>query len=362
MSTRVLDLTRTSPAPPLEVTASPAVDFVIGILVFASPETVDTLDEGPAWFDEVRTLASAELLNELGWFDQGAGKLLGSLIGPAVLPRPAPNVPDYIERLAALDPVDLWLLLCGARVPPVRDALGGEIVADAARGDAAAREEVRRRATVLAPEEEAEFDALLSRSADETHELSIRFLRRWYHDIYERREADVAEALERDAHAKRRLARSMTPLSLIESATNGLEFATEPWIRHVILTPHIAMRPWNVMSGHDQSAILCYPVADESLGIDPTAPPPKMVRLHRALGDEKRLRMLKVLTKGPASLQELATAAGLAKSSAHHHLVILRSAGLVKATTSGDGRYSLRREGVAEAGATLAEFLGEEAR
>jgi DNA-binding transcriptional ArsR family regulator len=82
-----------------------------------------------------------------------------------------------------------------------------------------------------------------------------------------------------------------------------------------------------------------------------------LVRLHKALGDEKRLRMLKVLAQGPATLQELADAVGLAKSSAHHHTVILRSAGLVRVTLEENSRYSLRREFIPEASAMLGTFL-----
>ena len=48
---------------------------------------------------------------------------------------------------------------------------------------------------------------------------------------------------------------------------------------------------------------------------------------------------------------------GLAKSSAHHHLVILRSAGLVKVTTGEESIYTLRRDVIPEASAMLGSFL-----
>jgi DNA-binding transcriptional ArsR family regulator len=120
------------------------------------------------------------------------------------------------------------------------------------------------------------------------------------------------------------------------------------------------MRPWNVLCSHDGFFILGYPVADESLGIDATAPPPGLLRLYKALGDEKRLRMLKILARSSATLQELADGVGLAKSSAHHHLVILRSAGLVRVTTEELSRYTLRRDVIPEASALLESFIGRE--
>jgi DNA-binding IclR family transcriptional regulator len=61
---------------------------------------------------------------------------------------------------------------------------------------------------------------------------------------------------------------------------------------------------------------------------------------------------------GEASLGELAEAAGLAKSTAHHHLAHLRAAGLV--TLRGNAReywYGLRAEGLREARSLLGELL-----
>ena len=117
------------------------------------------------------------------------------------------------------------------------------------------------------------------------------------------------------------------------------------------------MRPWNLMNAYDDVSVVCYPVADESLGVDHTAPPARLVRLHKALGDEKRLRILKRLAGGGATLQELADQVGLAKSSTHHHLVILRSAGLIRVTLEDDSRYTLRPEFIPEATRWLEAFL-----
>jgi DNA-binding transcriptional ArsR family regulator len=153
------------------------------------------------------------------------------------------------------------------------------------------------------------------------------------------------------------MAAQLSTEALIEAATNGLQFRQEPWARRVLLIPHIALRPWNTMGAWEELYIIGYPVADESLGVGASSPPANLIRLHKALGDEKRLRMLKILAKGTASLQQLAQATGLAKSSAHHHLVILRSAGLVKVTTGEESIYTLRRDFLPEASAMLEAFL-----
>jgi DNA-binding transcriptional ArsR family regulator len=79
--------------------------------------------------------------------------------------------------------------------------------------------------------------------------------------------------------------------------------------------------------------------------------------LGRALADEGRVRMLRHLAAGDASLVELAEAACVARSTAHHHLSYLRAAGLV--TMHGNMRaywFTLRRNGLADARRVLAEL------
>jgi DNA-binding transcriptional ArsR family regulator len=81
------------------------------------------------------------------------------------------------------------------------------------------------------------------------------------------------------------------------------------------------------------------------------------VRLSKALGDEKRLRILRALADGEKTLMELADTFGVAKTTMHHHMIILRSAGLVTVGV-GSKRYRLRHETVPDVGALLSGYLG----
>ena len=58
-------------------------------------------------------------------------------------------------------------------------------------------------------------------------------------------------------------------------------------------------------------------------------PPQAVVRLHRALGDETRLRILKLLAGRDLYLTEIAQQLDLSKPTIKHHLALLRAAGLV---------------------------------
>ena len=253
---------------------------------------------------------------------------------------------------------ELWLSVAGYHVVPHRERVGAEVYAKAASGEAEARRAVRKAARQSHSDWELfDFTPKLEIDAKSTKALVVEILGLWYEDIFRRTEAEIASILTSDADAKRAMAPGMSLEALIEAATNGLQFRQEPWARRVVLVPHVVLRPWNTMSAWEDLYILGYPVADESLGVDTGAPPASLLRLHKALGDEKRLRMLKILARGSASLQQLAHATGLAKSSAHHHLVILRSAGLVKVTTGEESIYTLRRDFIPEASAMLGTFL-----
>jgi DNA-binding transcriptional ArsR family regulator len=84
------------------------------------------------------------------------------------------------------------------------------------------------------------------------------------------------------------------------------------------------------------------PVDRAQVRSDPETPPAELVAMAKALGDERRLRVLRRLTVGSASLQELAEHFAIPKTTLLHHLVILRSAGIVRVGPGANGRYSLR--------------------
>ena len=102
------------------------------------------------------------------------------------------------------------------------------------------------------------------------------------------------------------------------------------------------MRPWNTSWNGTIPFIFCYPVAEESISADKNAPPARLVKLAKALADERRLRTPKKLATGSYTLQEMADDLGLAKTTLHHHVITLRSAGLVRMNLS-DKRWSLRQ-------------------
>src|SRR4029078_13010070 len=101
----------------------------------------------------------------------------------------------------------------------------------------------------------------------------------------------------------------------------GVRSPPEAGIERVLLVPHVVSRPWAIFTEADSTKVVCYGASEEHVSAD--APPTPLVASYKALGDETRLRLLRRLSKSPATLQELTELTGLAKSTVHGHLLVL---------------------------------------
>jgi DNA-binding transcriptional ArsR family regulator len=77
----------------------------------------------------------------------------------------------------------------------------------------------------------------------------------------------------------------------------------------------------------------------------------------RALADESRRTMLEALSRGPATVGELAALLPIARPGVSRHLRVLREAGLVEVRQEAQRRvYSLRPQPLAEIDAYLDQY------
>lgn len=172
-------------------------------------------------------------------------------------------------------------------------------------------------------------------------------------------EPRIGEIIERDYESRAADRSTLAATDLIETTTGGIRWLPEPAVRRVILGPSYFSRPYNfLMSGGDWR-FFGYPVADSALDpADSLAAPQSVVRLHRALGDATRLKILKLLASHDLYLTEIAQQLDLSKPTIKHHLALLRSAGLVTITESGTVMYyTLRRNRLDDASAEIKQFL-----
>jgi DNA-binding transcriptional ArsR family regulator len=189
-------------------------------------------------------------------------------------------------------------------------------------------------------------------------ERILAVLRAWQAPFSEI-EARVRAIIERDYDGRADDRTRLAPAELIETTTGGVRYLPEPGISRVILGPSYFSRPYNFLMSARDWRFFGYPVADSALGpSDALTPPLSLVRLHRALGDETRLRILKLLASRDLYLTEIAQQLDLSKPTIKHHMIQLRAAGLVTITDSGSVMYyTLRRNRLDDASGEIKAFL-----
>jgi DNA-binding transcriptional ArsR family regulator len=197
-------------------------------------------------------------------------------------------------------------------------------------------------------------DESIPRNLDELRLQVARALTAWHSCYFSFVDLAILEGLAKEAEARRASQRLVAPEELVEEVSGHVYVRPQEAFSRAVLIPHFHASPWNLFYLLRDALIHLYPV--DVLPPAPGQPPVKLIRLTKALSDENRLRILRYLAAGSRSFTEIARHIGLSKATIHHHLVLLRAAGLVRVETSvtsthGD-QYSLRRS-------TLSELAGE---
>jgi DNA-binding transcriptional ArsR family regulator len=191
-----------------------------------------------------------------------------------------------------------------------------------------------------------------------THDEIVGLARAWA-EAFRPIEGRIRDVLVRDYDLRAGDRATLIGPDLIERTTGGIRWLPEAGVRRVVLAPSYFSRPYNFLLAGSDWRFFGYPVADDALDrVDPLAPPLNVLRLHRALGDETRLRILKLLAERDLYLTEIAQQLELSKPTIKHHLAQLRSARLLTVVESGAVvYYSLRRDRLDDASVDLKRFL-----
>lgn len=345
--------------PALTIDVAPAYELLHSLVVALDHEDGDTYEIGADWITAIRERAGEDLLRRIEAVSFGDVDTFRHLVGIA-FDTPAPrDVPAFLTHLRETDPAEIKLHLVQFYTRDVRRCTPPTTIRAAVAGDDAAASEFL---TTCHPEWEPWTDylrAVLDADANWLKGELIAVLETWAERVWHPEAPMIMPILERDAEGKRELAREVPLDRFVTAATNGVEFAPRPGIDRLVLVPSYVHRPLVAHVEFGDVLLVVYPVADESVSAEIDTPPLRLVRLSKALGDEKRLRILRALAEGEKGLMELAEQFGVAKTTMHHHMIILRSAGLVSVGV-GSKRYRLRREAVPDVAALLSGYLGAE--
>jgi DNA-binding transcriptional ArsR family regulator len=328
----------------VRVEASPVYDFLAALFAVHRHGRGLQFDCPDPWVRAARRALGASCLRDLVRF-AGGRALFVSLV--ALLERRAGpvTVPDFLRQVEALPAHELLLVLLGSSraARPAREHLLAVLTT---RG--ADREQALRRFAERFPEELGRPTALrLARTDPEvTRARLVRLLQRFYDAVYAAEEGRVWPLILRDAEDKRRRLGQVPAETFVEEATGGwvADPATAP---EVVVAPSWYVRPYLLVADHVGTRTYVVPVADPSRAEDPGE---RLLRVARALADETRLRIVRMLARQEMYVQQVAEALGTSHVTALHHLATLRAAGLVRVVERRNLRYyQLRPEALEEA-------------
>lgn len=172
----------------------------------------------------------------------------------------------------------------------------------------------------------------------------IEVMSGWYERVIEPQLDQLNCMLHADVGTKTDMHQKMQPEEFVEWATAGVSYAPEPSVHKVLLIPHYIYRPWNIVADIEGTKVFYYPISNNSISPqDNYLPSNFLVLKQKALGDEVRLRIVKLLFERDRSLQDITESLAMGKSTIHHHLKILRSAQLVGMENS---KYTLKRKSI----------------
>jgi DNA-binding transcriptional ArsR family regulator len=349
---RVRDYTDQTRRMSVDVDPSPVHEVLSALFVTAHSSSAAEYEFGSNVIEQFELHASDQLKTDIAATGP-CGEVWLWLIGVAhSLPEPR-TVDTLVAYLEMTDPASMRRELMSTAC--IRESKGFETstIERAAAGETEALGSLLEKL-----DDESGLRSILQLSPIDTREKLVRIVQQFTDEVFPKLEIDQ-NVRERDAGDKRAMARTLTPDRLVEAATNGITFTPQVEVGGVVLIPSIVARPWVFITDYEALRIFIYPVADEHLTADPDAPPGYLIDLFKALGDERRLRILGMLSNEPMSLAEITERLDLAKSTAHHHLRVLRAAGLVRVSMDEVRAYSLRTGALSEAGPLLEQYLTE---
>lgn len=318
----ILDLSLEKQSYSVKVCASLLFECALGIAAVTYTEIRDTLERTTSEWDEIILRLQPEAKHEL---DYCAKHNTWQALLRLIHGSNSTDINEFLDYLSTISVEEFRYQV----LPPLEGIQERDIRRKALTGDSKAVAKL-----IEAAASHNFFSTyvpfFINKDVEKLKKHLIFLMKSWYEAAITPRKSEWENILQRELASKQDMQSRLSFEAFIEWAI-GAPYVPEPGERNVLLVPHISYRPWTIQANLSDAKVFYYPVSDESLfGLnDPFRPSASLVLLYRALGDENRLRILKLLHEKERTLQELTEILDLAKSTIHHHLALLRSARLV---------------------------------
>ncbi|OHX42909.1 ArsR/SmtB family transcription factor [Cytobacillus oceanisediminis] len=323
-------------------------ECALGIAAITNTPLIKTLEKPLDYWNEIKSSLSTELLEHLEFVEKNnTWKAILQLLHKEKLS----NISQFISYIMAIPDNELKFICL-----PFIGMEYQEIRKKAAVGDEAGINEMKM-LTSDNPFFPQYIEFISHSNVDDLKKHLIGVMTGWYDAVIQKDIENLNTILRTDYETKKEMLNNMTPEELVEWSTGGVTYLPEPSVNNVLLIPQYIYRPWNIEADIEGIKVFYYPIANESISpYDRYTPNNFLVLKHKALGDEVRLRIVKLLYEEDKTLQEITNQLNLGKSTIHHHLKILRAAKLVEIS---DLKYSLKKKSVESLSKELSLYLNK---
>lgn len=161
----------------------------------------------------------------------------------------------------------------------------------------------------------------------EIRDQYVEIIDKWNRLYFSNLDSNIMDCLRQSVINLDQLIDTRDPVLFVEKISGGLKIEAYEGLRQVIMTPTYHTNPLITIRKLKNVAHILYPV--DLPETDPTGPSKKLVRITKALADENRLKIVKLLREGPKTFTEILQHFTISKSTVHHHVMLLRTAGLI---------------------------------
>jgi len=173
----------------------------------------------------------------------------------------------------------------------------------------------------------ARFKLSVPSNLPELRSRTSEVLREWDAQYFGQIDPAIIKGLFLEAESRRSSLNGTNDQEVYEQATQGMRIYPNHTLKKIILIPQYHARPFVTSVIFDEMIFTNY--SCDILPTEPGRPDPGLLRLTRALSDETRLFILRLLAGKQLTFTEIVREVGLSKSTVHYHLIALRAAGLI---------------------------------